>query len=113
MAERPSSADDPPKSDMEPSHSPVRSGSSSSKEIQTETSFLQSTFPIQNAPMLVEENVIPVTDSTTATESGTPTHYGTESGHFETLNLTLSHEQGSERSERSSERCERTDERVT
>ena len=54
--------------------------------------------------MLVEENVIPVTDSTTATESGTPTHYGTESGHFETLNLTLSHEQGSERSERASER---------
>ena len=35
--------------------------------------------------------------------NGVPAHYGTEPGHFETSNLTLSHERGSERSERASE----------
>ena len=35
--------------------------------------------------------------------NGVPAHYGTEPGHFETSNLTLSHERGSERSEPASE----------
>ena len=53
MAERAAwSAEDPRMSEIKPSHSPMRSASSSSMEVETETSFLRSTFPIQNAPTL-------------------------------------------------------------
>ena len=40
-------------------------------------------------------------------------HYGTKPGHFETSNLTLSHEGGSERSERASERVSGASERMS